>query len=124
MTTKQIPSYFGGWLNYWNNSCYEGTTIRQTSGVGFGRDTLQDTQKELDFYLDYYANQLSYEIQDFKIAQYCSNCNASGQVKAGKRYGQYKPCPACKGKPELEVIVEWKHWREIRDVKRERVREL
>ncbi len=111
---KDIPFFYGGWVDYWNNSTYPGTEIRRSSGVGFSSDNLEEINKQLDYYLDYYANQLGYEIQDFSIVKNCAYCHSFGIVYYGKRIRRGKVCPFCKGKPGLEVIVSWKHWKEIR----------
>lgn len=104
--------FYGGEVNYWNNETYSNGD-RKVSGVGFSADNLEEINKRLDYYLDYYSN-IGYEIRDFAIAKHCKNCNNSGIVYYGKRIRRSKPCPCCKGKPELEVILHWEHWKVIR----------
>lgn len=104
---------YSGLLNYWNGRTYPDGATRQWSGVGFGEDTLEATQTRLDYYLQYYSD-LGYEIKEYKITAECKNCQGTGEISTGKRFGHRKPCPVCKGKPEIEVITEWAHWRVLR----------
>lgn len=101
--------YYGGWIDYWNDN-------KSISGVGWGSDTLEKCYEQLDGYLGYYSD-LGYEIKEYSITQNCLVCNNSGLVKTGKRVKRMKPCPHCKGKPELKIIETWRHWRCLRSVK-------
>ena len=101
------PSYLSASVHYRSNP-------KHGSAVMFGRDTLEETLKELDYYLNYYGNELGHEIIDYNVKLYCSTCNASGEVKKGKRGFMYKLCPVCKGKPEFETLLSWESWRKAR----------
>lgn len=57
----------------------------------------------VDGQIECYLSSRPKGVCDVFYSEHCAHCSGSGRVRGNRRMLQWKPCPTCKGNPEIHT---------------------